>query len=123
MSLIRIPRAEAVIALSFVSLLFALPLQAQTDDPALINITTLEQLHVLRYDLDGNGTPSGNAAKVTAYEAAFGLSVGGSVSCAGGCTGYELMNDLDFASTKWGEDCASDCLEDDPAARLAPRPQ
>ena len=42
---------------------------------SLIDITTLEQLDAMRYDLDGDGTPSGNATKVSAYEAAFGLAV------------------------------------------------
>ena len=37
-------------------LLLALPLWAQpADDAALINVTTLEQLDAIRYDLDGNG--------------------------------------------------------------------
>ena len=33
------------------------------DDPNLINITTLEQLDAIRYDLDGDGSPTGEAAK------------------------------------------------------------
>ena len=95
-SLIRTPRAEAVVALSFVSLFFALPLQAQTDNPVLINITTLEQLDAVRYNLNGDGTPTGAADDITAYEAAFGLAVDAVISCTGGCTGYELMANLDF---------------------------
>ena len=35
-------------------LLLVLPLKAQ-DDPALINITTLAQLNLIRHDLDGDG--------------------------------------------------------------------
>ena len=40
-------------------LLFALPLWAQTptDNPVLIDITTLDQLYAIRYDADGNGAP------------------------------------------------------------------
>ena len=99
MSLIRIPRAEAVVALSFVSLLFALPLQAQTDDPALINITNLEQLDAMRYDLDGDGLPT--SAGQTDYDAAFGVTstVDGDATtpnASATSTGYELRESLDF---------------------------
>ena len=67
-------------------------LQAQSDDPQLINITTLKQLNAIRYDLDGDGSPT--VAGRTEYTNAFG----GTVRCRGyrGCRGYELMNDLDF---------------------------
>ena len=77
------------------------------DDPTLINITNLEQLDAMRYDLDGDGTPTGAADDITAYEAAFGLAVDAVISCTGGCTGYELMNDLDF------EDADSNGTADD----------
>ena len=99
MSLIRIPRAEAVVALSFVSLLFALPLQAQTDD--LIDITTLEQLNAIRYDMDGDGRPSSTGE--TAWKAAFTSLSSATVDdsddirySSSTYMGYELMNDLDF---------------------------
>ena len=101
------PRAEAVVALSFVSLLFALPLQAQvdydTDEDGLIDVTTLEQLNAVRWDLDGNGAVA--SAQETAYGKAFPNTVSGStyeaITCGDGstittCSGYELMNDLDF---------------------------
>ena len=107
MSLALVSRAQAVVALSFVSLLFALPLRAQTDDPTLINITPLEQLDAIRYDLDGDGTPSDNTDAQDAYEAAFGLASGAVISCAGGCTGYELRESLDF------EDADGDGTADD----------
>ena len=61
-----------------------------SDDPTLINITTLEQLNAMRYDLDGNGVASGG--KDAAYAAAFLVTP----SCPDGCMGYELRNDLDF---------------------------
>ena len=66
-------------------------LQAQSDDPQLINITNLGQLRAIRYDLDGDGVAdysdgSGNAP----YQAAFpGLATGS-------YNGYELMVNLDF---------------------------
>ena len=59
------------------------------DDNNLIDITTLEQLNAIRYDLNGDGSPT--AAGAAAYVAAFGTP-----SCAGSCEGYELMADLDF---------------------------
>ena len=61
----------------------------------------------MRYDLNGDGTPSGNAAKVTAYETAFGLVASAVISCTGGCKGYELMESLDF------EDADGDGTADD----------
>ena len=89
----------------------SLCLFAQDDDPALINITTLEQLDAMRYDMDGDGVVDDNRgdpatseeqsaydAALTAYAAVFGTS-----SCSGNCTGYELMANLDFAGTKWAE--------------------
>ena len=72
-----------------------------TDDDGLINITTLAQLDAIHYDLDGDGTPSGTTAEQAAYRAAFGLGAGVNNTCTGGCVGYELRNNLDFAGTKW----------------------
>ena len=58
----------------------------------LIDLTTLAQLDAIRYDLDGNGSPTGN---VNAYNLAFpGRAT--DMGCPTTCTGYELMNDLDF---------------------------
>ena len=63
-------------------------------DLSLIDITNLDQLDAMRYDLDGDGVAFiGDEA---AYLAAFGTP-----SCASSCTGYELMESLDF------EDAAS----------------
>ena len=58
------------------------------DGDGLIEVSTLEQLNAIRYDLDGNGEGITNEA---AYSAAFGTGI-----CTEDCTGYELMNDLDF---------------------------
>ena len=60
-------------------------LDADTD--GLIEVSTLEQLNAIRYDLDGNGEGITNEA---AYSAAFGIGI-----CTH-CIGYELINDLDF---------------------------
>ncbi len=66
------------------------------DDDNLIEITTLEQLDAVRYDLDGDGKPS--TGSQTAYEMAF-PDAAVAMGCASACTGYELLNGLDFAAT------------------------
>ena len=65
------------------------------DDDGLIDIRTLAQLNAVRWDPNGDGTPStGNAAD---YGKAFrGHVTGMGCPTADGCTGYELENDLDF---------------------------
>ena len=66
-----------------------------TDDDGLIEISTLQQLNAVRWDLDGDASPvSGNA---TAYRTAFPVTSSGTMGCpATGCTGYELTRHLDF---------------------------
>ena len=76
------------------------------NDNGLIEVSSLEQLDAIRYDLDGDGTPSGTTAEQAAYRTAFGLS-GAAASCTGGCEGYELINNLDF------EDANGDGTADD----------
>ena len=119
------------------ALLLALPLKAQVDgNPQLINITTLDQLYAIRYDMNGDGTPDAATqdAEKIAYRAAFGLETGEDGSstptnnictddagAAAPCEGYELMNNLDFDDTdpmtvgdqfsKWAKDCSGvDCV-------------
>ena len=76
-----------------------------SDANGLIDVTTLEQLDAIRYDLNGNGIidASVGAAGARAYESAFSLSQGGAISCTGNCAGYELMDNLDFANSNWAE--------------------
>ncbi len=62
-----------------------------TDDDGLIAVTTLAQLDAIRLDLDGDG-----ASTDTGYAAAFPDAATGMGCPAAGCTGYELMADLDF---------------------------
>ena len=82
--------------------LLALPLSAQ--NARLIDVTTLAQLNAMRYDLDGNGTPSGTAAEEAAYRTAFNLSTGVNNTCTGGtCQGYELTTNLNFSGSEWAE--------------------
>ena len=77
------------------------------DDDGLIDITTLQQLNALRWDVDGDGAPSsGNGSNYHAARAFFNprLNPGGAGLCPttaadaddDDCAGYELLNDLDF---------------------------
>ena len=65
-----------------------------SDDDALIEITSLRQLNAVRYDLDGNGAASQSDA--ANYAAAFHNAAGGMGCPSGGCKGYELAKDLTF---------------------------
>ena len=75
------------------------PVDYDTDNDGLIEVCTLSQLDAIRYDLDGNGR-----VDAFAHEAAYGSAfpryadtdIYGSIDCAGGCRGYELLKDLDF---------------------------
>ena len=74
-----------------------------TDDDGLIEITTLAQLNAVRHDLNGDGIPvdDGMAMYATAFP--------DQVACGGfGCTGYELMADLDFDTNESGDADAGD---------------
>ena len=69
------------------------------DYDGLIEIKTLAQLNAIRHDLNGDGDPV--AAGTTAYDAAFlgreKTDTANLMGCpSGSCTGYELLNDLDF---------------------------
>ena len=68
-----------------------------SDGDRLIEISNLEQLNAVRYDLsDGNGRPD-DSDDARAYRAAFPTSAGASV-CDRACRGYELTSSLDFNS-------------------------
>ncbi len=72
-----------------------------TDADGLIEISTMEQLDAVRYDLDGNSSPGNsspdeaNPDAEAAYSAAFPDDEPGAF-CANGCIGYELTRSLDF---------------------------
>ena len=81
------------------------------DNDNLIEVSTLAQLNVMRYDLDGDGTVQAYmklaaetaqltlAQAVAKYLAAFpNADIGGNnrMGCPGTCLGYELIEDLDF---------------------------
>ena len=98
----------AVIALAAMTLLGAgamplvHPAQAQTstpadydaDDDGLIEVTSLAQLNAIRWDLNGDGTPT--SANASNYSAAFPNAASGMGCPSTGCTGYELTTNLDF---------------------------
>ncbi len=63
-----------------------------TDGDGLIEVSNLEQLDAIRYDLDGDGNPDSNAET---YAAAFPNAEAGEV-CNANCNGYELARSLDF---------------------------
>ena len=66
------------------------------DDDGLIEVSTPAQLHAVRWDLDGDGTPDAEGGNAP-YVGAFALAVSG-MGCPspGGCVGYELAADLDL---------------------------
>ncbi len=64
--------------------------QFDTDGDGLIEVSNLEQLNAIRYDLDGDGRPDANS-NADAYAAAFPGTV-----CNQGCNGYEVARSLDF---------------------------
>ena len=63
------------------------------DGDGLIEVSNLEQLNAIRYDLDGDGKADDNAE---VYDAAFHTDPG-EVVCSQGCNGYELTRPLDFS--------------------------
>ena len=65
-----------------------------TDGDKLIEISYLEQLFAIRYDLDGDGAAD-NSADAASYAYAFPVADDKAV-CDSGCTGYELAKSLDF---------------------------
>ncbi len=76
-----------------------------TDGDGLIEVSDLRQLNAIRWDLDGHGSPSSNA---TGYNAAFPDAVAGMGCPDSGCSGYELISDLDFDTNGNGRADAGD---------------
>ena len=66
------------------------------DKDGLIEVSNLEQLDAIRWDLDGDGKADDDSG-IEAYAAAFPLS-GEMVVCNNNCNGYELARPLDFAA-------------------------
>ena len=72
------------------------------DNDGLIEISTLEQLNAMRYDLDGDGHSTEN--EYTGILGSFFINSG----CPSKCTGYELTADLDFDTNGDGSVDSSD---------------
>ena len=97
----------------------ALPSHYDTDGDGLIEIGSLDQLNAVRWDLDGNGSPS--TGNEDAYSAAFPVADEGSVCPADTtCTGFELTADLDFDENGDGEITAADAAYWNEGAGWAP---
>ena len=69
-------------------------LDHDVDDDGLIEVANLAQLDAIRWDPDGNGTVG--SADQSSYTTAFASPTSGMGCPASGCTGYELVADLDF---------------------------
>ena len=65
-----------------------------TNGDRLIEVSNLEQLDAVRYDLDGDGSPD-NDGDASKYGVAFPTS-GTEAVCESACKGYELTRSLDF---------------------------
>ena len=74
------------------------------DGDGLIGISNLAQLDAVRYDLDGDGY----AGTVAAYAAAFPSPLDRLGCGVDGCSGYELLADLDFDTNNSGDADAGD---------------
>ena len=65
------------------------------DDDGLIEVSTLDQLNAIRFDLNGDGQ-----ADNSRHEAEYAIGFPDGISRAGcpgdGCSGYEMARDLDF---------------------------
>ena len=87
---------------------FTVTVAQDGDGDGLIGILTPAQLDAVRHDLDGDGEPT--TAGAAGHAAVFGVTGGGTLSCAaaGGCRGYELRADLDFDTSGGGGPDAGD---------------
>ena len=74
-----------------------------SDNDGLIEIASLAQLDAIRHDLDGDGR-----ANHQDYAAAFPNAVSGMGCPSAGCSGYELVADLDFDTNGSGQADAGD---------------
>ncbi len=81
------------------------------DDDALIEVSNLAQLDAIRYDLDGDGSPTSAAP----YQSAFPNAADGMGCPSSGCIGYELTANLDFDTNGNGNADAGDAYWNDGA--------
>ena len=69
------------------SALFMLATSNDTDGNGLIEVSDLEELNAIRFDLNGDGMIDARAYRyrliqIASYETAFGISRKGNVSCS-----------------------------------------
>ncbi len=76
-----------------------------SDDDALIEITTLAQLNAIRWDRNGDGVVASRFQ--SDYDTAF-PNQGTNMGCIFTCRGYELMVDLDFDENNDGQITSAD---------------
>ena len=82
---------------SFTLTVFAVgPLSINVGHPNLIDINNLQQLNAIRYDLNGDGLVDNASNAVAIYTNAFPR-----LDTNQSYRGYELMSNLDFASSVW----------------------
>ncbi len=90
----------------------AQPVNYDTDSDGLLEVSTLAQLHAMRWDINGDGAidSSATTADTTTYNAAFpNGNLSASKGCpSSGCTGYELLNNLDFDENNDGAITSAD---------------
>ena len=77
------------------------PADYDQDDDGLIEVASLVRLNAVRRDLNGDGDAD-VSTNTTAYDAAFPDAVAGMGCPTAGCTGYELVANLDFDTNKSG---------------------
>ena len=70
------------------------------NDDGLIEVATTSQLAAITHDLRGGGLAGVDYEDVVAYEAAYPFFDVGK-TCARGCKGYELLNDLNLSGLAW----------------------
>ena len=93
-----------------------------SDTDGLIEVSSLAQLNAMRWDLNGDGAidASASTSDTTAYNTAFSnrdTATTTPMGCFLRCTGYELLNDLDFDT-----DSDSDVDADDTYPSWTPIP-
>ena len=82
------------------------------DNDRLIEIDSLAKLNAVRWDLDGDGTPSATSTYLAAFAGTVAMEYMGcpdaDADAAGDCAGYELTADLDFDTDRDGDVDADD---------------
>ena len=82
------------------------------DADGLIEVSNLAQLDAIRYDMDGNGLVA-DSKEQTEYLTAFPGALEDMGCPVGGCSGYEVVSDLDFDTNGNGVADAGDAYWND----------